>query len=81
MPNPTPRATPRVDWRQHLGKPQSSSHVTLAIRTLGPFAENVNLRMTPGLAAEIGKRLIDWAFDAEPLAAFDGVGRAVEARR
>lgn len=78
---PPVQAVPEVDWRKRLGKPETSSHATLATRTLGPDQHTVEVTMTPGLAAEVGKQLIDWAFTADPLAAVAGVGEAMAVRR
>lgn len=75
------QAVPAIDWGIRLGKPKTSSHATLTVRTLGPDGRVVEVIMAPNLAAEIGKRLIDWAWEASPLAAVSGVGDALAVKR
>lgn len=83
MPRPAPalQAVPALDWGAQLGKPKTSSHATLTVRILGPDGRTVEVIMAPNLAAEIGKRLIDWAWEASPLAAVSGVGDALAVKR
>jgi hypothetical protein len=74
-------AVPSPDWERRLGKPEASSHATFRVRTLGSDGDLVDVIMTPDVAAEVGKRLIDWAWSANPLAAVAGVGQAMAVKR
>lgn len=75
------QAVPSLDWNTKLGKPETSSHATFRVRTLGPDGRLVDVIMTPDVAAEVGRLLIDWAWSANPLAAVAGVGQALAVKR
>lgn len=70
-------ATLSSRWPRFIGNPRLRKRAEVRLNaSTGPEVHEVALSLEPYEAAELGRRLLDWANSADPLAAYHAVGDA-----